>query len=88
MLYYFLNNIQLLKTNYSDYRVEFSVSLSKSFSVTPQIAREWRAEQIEGMPVHPNLGGYVTDSLEWKQYVISADNEEENGKCPFQFNRQ
>lgn len=42
-----------------------------------------RAATIEDMPPHPDLGQIGTDKLEWKQYVISDDNESETGKCPF-----
>lgn len=42
-----------------------------------------RASIIEGMPAHPDLGQFGTEKLEWKQYVISDDNEAEMAKCPF-----
>ncbi|WLV26016.1 YqcI/YcgG family protein [Aciduricibacillus chroicocephali] len=42
-----------------------------------------RAAAIEDMPPHPDLGQIGTDKLEWRQYIISDDNEKEIGKCPF-----
>jgi len=42
-----------------------------------------RAAIIEGMPPHPDLGQFGTEKLEWKQYVISDDNESETAQCPF-----
>jgi len=44
-----------------------------------------RAEQFEGIPVHPDLGSFGTEQLEWKQYIISDDMEPETGECPFRF---
>ncbi|MDD9337166.1 MAG: YqcI/YcgG family protein [Rickettsiaceae bacterium] len=46
-----------------------------------ELIRE-KVEKIEGVPTHPDLGGYG-DTYEWKQYVISDDNESETGQCPF-----
>lgn len=43
-----------------------------------------RVEEIENMPIHPDLGGYG-EKLEWKQYVLTDNNEERKGKCPFHF---
>ncbi|MGW7833774.1 YqcI/YcgG family protein [Staphylococcus xylosus] len=43
-----------------------------------------KVENIEGMPTHPDLGGYG-NTHEWKQYVISDDNKSETGKCPFMY---
>ena len=42
-----------------------------------------RAAIIEDMPAHPDLGVFGTDKLEWKQYIISDDMENETGRCPF-----
>lgn len=44
-----------------------------------------RVGEIEKMPIHPDLGPFGTETLEWKQYVISDDEQEETGLCPFQF---
>ncbi|MGF9964964.1 YqcI/YcgG family protein [Bacillus rhizoplanae] len=47
--------------------------------------------KVEGMPIYPDLGGYdAPDKREWKQYVITDDNESIKGKCPFhtQFNEK
>jgi uncharacterized protein len=41
-----------------------------------------RVEEIEELPIHPDLGGYG-EKLEWKQYVITDDNNTRKGKCPF-----
>jgi hypothetical protein len=47
--------------------------------------------KVEDRPIHPDLGGYdAPDKREWKQYVITDDNESIKGKCPFhaQFNEK
>jgi len=41
-------------------------------------------EKIEGMPTHPDLGSYGDpNNREWKQYVITDDNNTTKGSCPF-----
>lgn len=42
-----------------------------------------KVEKIEGMPFHPDLGGYEDQTKrEWKQYLITDDNYPIEGKCP------
>jgi len=54
---------------------------SKTGSKAVKLIRE-KVEKIEGLPTHPDLGGYG-NTHEWKQYVISDDENSETGKCPF-----
>ncbi|MGW7916734.1 YqcI/YcgG family protein [Staphylococcus xylosus] len=58
---------------------------SKYGSKAIQSIRE-KVEKIEGLPTHPDLGGYGY-TYEWKQYVISDDNKSEAGQCPFAHHR-
>ena len=42
-----------------------------------------KVEAIEGMPIHPDLGAYDDEEKrEWKQYMITDDNQPAIGKCP------
>ncbi|MGM9931348.1 YqcI/YcgG family protein [Pradoshia sp.] len=42
-----------------------------------------KVEAIEGMPIHPDLGAYGDgEKREWKQYMITDDNQPAIGKCP------
>ena len=43
-----------------------------------------KVEEIEQMPIHPDLGGYGDiNKREWKQYLITDDNESTTLECPF-----
>ena len=42
-----------------------------------------KVEHIERMPIHPDLGAYGDkEKREWKQYMITDDNEPAISKCP------
>ncbi len=42
-----------------------------------------KVEDIEGLPIHPDLGAYGDrEKREWKQYMITDDNEPTIRKCP------
>ncbi|MBE3571299.1 MAG: YqcI/YcgG family protein [Bacillales bacterium] len=43
-----------------------------------------KVESIENLPSHPDLGKYGDEnSREWKQYIITDDNNPRIGVCPF-----
>ncbi len=43
-----------------------------------------KVESIENLPIHPDLGRYGDESnREWKQYIITDDNNPRKGVCPF-----
>ena len=42
-----------------------------------------KVENIEQLPIHPDLGAYDDkEKREWKQYMITDDNVPISGKCP------
>lgn len=54
--------------------------------ITPRAIELIRSmvELIENMPIHPDLGKYgENNNREWKQYIITDNNNSRTGICPF-----